>query len=85
MLGNVERFEIVVRRFNFGAFHDGEADGEEDIFDFLENLADEMVRADGTNDAGEGKVDFLVGGNRFGRGFLGGNTEGLQVGFDMTL
>ena len=26
--GNVEGFEIVIRRFDFGAFDDGEADGE---------------------------------------------------------
>ena len=38
--GNVERLEIVVRRFNFGAFDNGEADGNEDVFDFLEDLAD---------------------------------------------
>jgi len=28
---NVERFEIVIRRFDFGAFDDGEADGNEDV------------------------------------------------------
>jgi hypothetical protein len=38
--GDVERFEIVVRRFDLRAFDYGEADGDEDVFDLLENLAD---------------------------------------------
>src|SRR5580692_1310045 len=38
--GDVEGFEIVVGRFDFGAFHDGETDGDEDVFDLLEDLAD---------------------------------------------
>jgi hypothetical protein len=33
--GNVKGFEVVIRRFDFGAFNDGEADGEEDVLDFL--------------------------------------------------
>src|SRR5271168_573009 len=44
---NVEGFEIVVGRFDFGAFDDGEADGDEDVFDFLEDLADQVMRTDG--------------------------------------
>src|ERR1700737_2464154 len=42
-LWDVERFEIVVGRFDFRALHDGEANGEENIFDLLENLTNEMV------------------------------------------
>jgi len=45
--GNIQGLEIVVRRFDFGAFDDGEADGEEDVFNFLEDLADQVMRADG--------------------------------------
>src|SRR5690348_3073632 len=59
--GNVERFEIVVGRFNFGTFDNGETDGEEDVFDFLEDLADQMVRADGAADAGEREVNAIAG------------------------
>ena len=39
-LGNVEGFEIVVGRFDFRAFDDGEAYGAEDVFDLLEDLTD---------------------------------------------
>jgi hypothetical protein len=66
--GDVEGLEIVVRRFNFGAFDDGEADGDEDVFDLLEDLADEVVRADGALDTGEREIDVFVG-------------EGCLVGF----
>ena len=59
--GNVERFEIVIRRFDFRAFDDGEADGKENVFDFLEDLANQMMRADGPDDAGERKIDAFVG------------------------
>src|SRR6266478_5631460 len=58
--GNVEGFEIVVRRFDFGTFDDGEADREKNIFDFLEDLADQVMGADGANDAGKGEVDALA-------------------------
>ena len=51
--GNVERFEIVVGRFDFGAFDNGEADGNKDVFDFLQDLADQVMGADGALDAGE--------------------------------
>jgi hypothetical protein len=50
---DIESFKIVVRRFDFGAFDDGEADGDEYVFDFLEDLADEVMRTDRTMDAGE--------------------------------
>src|SRR6266481_3488622 len=58
--GDIQGFEIIVRRFDFGALDNGEADGEEDVFDFLEDLADQVMRADGANDAGEGEVDALA-------------------------
>ena len=55
---NVQGFEIVVGRFDFGAFDDGEADGEKNVFNLLEDLADQVMRADRADDAGEGEVDF---------------------------
>ena len=58
-LRDVQRFEIVVGRFDFGAFDDGEADRKENVLDFLENLADEVMRADGADDAGEREVDLF--------------------------
>src|SRR6476661_4199074 len=60
-LGDVERLKIIVRRFDFGAFDDGEAAGEEKVFGLLEDLAEQVMRADGTVDAGEREVDVLTG------------------------
>ena len=77
--GDVERFEIVVRRFDFWPFDYGEADGDEDVFDFLEDLADQMMRADGKTDAGEREVEVLTGEGRLvGTGF-----DGLAARFDL--
>src|SRR6266850_673147 len=56
LAGNVEGFEIVIGCFDFGAFDDGEADGEENVFDFLEDLTDQVMRADGADDAGKREV-----------------------------
>ncbi len=76
---NVERLEIVVGRFDFGAFDDGEADGDEDVFDLLEDLTDQVMRADGACDAGEREVDvFACEGRLVGAGF-----DGLAAGFDL--
>ncbi len=52
VLGNIEGLKIVVRLFDFWSFDDGEADGKENVFNFLEDLANQMVCADGTNDTG---------------------------------
>ena len=52
IFGNIQRFEIVVGRFNLRAFCNRKADGEEDILDFLHHLADEVVRAQGTKTPG---------------------------------
>ena len=60
VLRNIQGLEIVVRRFNLRAFDDGEANGEEDVLDFLEDLANEMVRADSADHAGEGEVDVIL-------------------------
>src|SRR5437667_6727546 len=59
-LGNIQRLEIVVRRFDFRAFDDREADGEENVFDFLEDLADQVMGANGANDAGKREVDAFA-------------------------
>ena len=77
VLGNIQCLEIVVRRLDLRAFDDGKADRKENIFDFLENLADQMVGADGTNDARERKVGPFANGSQFCSRFLGGNTEGF--------
>src|SRR5271170_4895014 len=71
MLGNVERLEIVVRRFDFGAGDDAEADGGEDAQKFVVGLADQVARADRALDAGEREVNFVAGcGALFHRCFL---------------
>ncbi len=79
--GNVQRLEIVVRRFDFRAFDDGEANGEEDVFDFLEDLADEVMGADGADDAGERKIDSFA----CDRGFFGSGLDGRAARFDFRL
>src|SRR5437667_4806496 len=64
-LRDIQRLEIVVRRFDFGAFDDLAADAEENVFDFLEDLADQVMGADGANDAGKREVDALASGRDF--------------------
>src|SRR5579859_3207317 len=76
--GNVEGFEIVIRSFDFWAFDDGKADGEENVFDFLEDLANQMMRADGTCDAGEREIDVLTGQCRL----VGARFDGEAALFD---
>ena len=61
MLGNIQRFEIVVRRFDFGAFDHAEANRGENALQFFVGLADQVARADGALDAGKRKVDFFTG------------------------
>src|SRR5712664_42624 len=77
--GNVESFEIVVRRFDFGAFDDGKADGEENVFDLLEDLADEMVRAEWAEDAGEREVNAFASEG----GLVGAGVDGFAALFDL--
>src|ERR1700731_473884 len=77
--GNVQGFEIVIRRFNFGAFDDGEADGEENVFDFLKDLADQVMRADGAVNPGEREVDALS----CEGGFFGPGLDGCAARFDL--
>src|ERR1700682_5889837 len=64
---NVEGFEIVIGSFNLRAFHDGEADGEENILDFLKHLANQVIRTDRTHDARQGEIHARAGELRFFR------------------
>src|SRR6266404_2490275 len=80
---NVERFEVVVRRFDFGAFDDGEADGEENVLDFLEDLADQVARADGANDAGEREVHTIASECGFFRSSFDCGPSRLDLSFHM--
>src|SRR5690242_1691620 len=50
-LRDVQRFEVVVRRFNLRAFHNGEANGEENVLEFLQDLANQVMRANGMDDS----------------------------------
>src|SRR6266850_1943055 len=80
---NVERFKIVVGRFDFGAFDDGEANGKENVLDFLEDLADQVTRADGADDAGEREVDAIASERGFFRAGLNCGTARLDLSFHM--
>src|SRR5208282_5876745 len=68
---------------------DREADGNEDVFDFLEDLANQVMGADGAVDAGERKVDaFASEGRLFGAGFDGRAARfnlRFDVGFELVL
>jgi len=77
-LGNVKSFKVVVWRFDFRAFYDGEADGEKDVFDSLQDLTDEMVRADWADDSREGEVDALADAG----GFAGTSFDDFAALFD---
>ncbi len=57
---NVERLEIVIRRFDFRTFDHGKSDGHENVFDFLKNPANQMARPEGTHDARKRKVHALI-------------------------
>ena len=61
MFGNIERLEIVVRRFDLIAFHDGKAKRKEDALDFFECLADQVRRPDWPNHARQREVDAFAG------------------------
>src|SRR5438105_9268408 len=84
-LGDIQGFEIVIRRFDFGAFDDGKTDGEEDVFDFLEDLTDQVMGADGTNDAGKGEVDALASGRDFFRSFFSSDPKYFERLLDVAL
>src|SRR5882762_10686165 len=85
--GNVERLKVVIGRFYFSAFYYGEAYGEENVFDLLEDLADEVVRADRAYDAGQREIDTVAGAGRFFRAgfyaFAALFDFGLDVGAEL--
>src|SRR5882724_4253592 len=82
-LRDVQCFEVVVGRLDFGAFDDGKADGEENVFDFLKDLADQMMRADGAADTGERKVHAIASERGFFRAGLDGDAARLDLSFHM--
>src|ERR1700730_4286371 len=75
---DVQGFEVVIGRFDFGALDDGEAYGEEDVFDLLKDLTNQMVRADGTNNSWKGEVNTLAGTGRL----VGAGFDGFAALFD---
>ena len=75
VLGNVERLEIVVRRFDFRPFDHAEADREENALEFFVGLADQVARADRALDAGKRKIDLIA--RR--RGLLRGRFDFLRA------
>ncbi len=82
---NVERLEVVVRRFNFRAFDNRKADGNENVFNFLKNLADQVMRTDGADHAGERKIDAILSiGDCPSRSFKSGQSV-FQNNFNMIL
>src|SRR5258707_7079583 len=83
VLGDVERLKVVVGRFDFRAFYDGETDGKENVLDVLEVLTDEVVRADGAYDAGQREIDTLAGAGRFFRAGFNTFTALFDFGLDV--
>src|SRR6266481_3537610 len=84
-LRDVQRFEVVIGRFDFGAFDDGEADGEENVLDFLKDLADEVMRADGANDAGEREVHAIAVRRNLFRSLFSSDPKCFEGFFDVAL
>src|SRR5438309_7609277 len=80
---NVESLEIVIGCFDFGAFDDGETDREENVFDLLEDLPNEVVRAERTDDSGKRKVDAFTGAGGFLRACLNALASLFDFGLDV--
>src|ERR1051326_1555749 len=78
---NIQRFEIVVRRFDFRTFHHGKSYGYKNIFDFLEDLADQMTRTDRTDDSRKGEVRALFRRGGLVRSRLDGRTAHIHLRF----
>ena len=83
--GDVQRFEIVIGRFDFGAFNDGETDGKENVFDFLKDLADQVMRTDGAEDAGEREVDAVAVRRNLFRTLFSSDPKCFEGFFDVAL
>ena len=56
VLGDIERFEIVVGRLDLRPFDHAKSDREEDAQQFVERLPDQVPRPDGALDARKRKV-----------------------------
>src|SRR5262245_45816126 len=82
-LGDVERLEVVVRRFDFRALDDGKADGKENVFDFLEDLADQVMRANGADDSRERKIYPLSRKSGLFCAGFDGEAAGFNLRFDV--
>lgn len=83
MLGNVERFEIVVGRFYFRTLDYAETDRGENPLKFLEGLANQMPRTEWALDTGKRKIDFVVRRNGLLRGRLDYPLAFRDNGFDV--
>src|SRR5882724_11468782 len=83
--GDVQRFGIVIGRFDFGAFNDGETDGKENVFDFLKDLADQVMRTDGAEDAGEREVDAVAVRRNLFRTLFSSDPKCFEGFFDVAL
>src|SRR5262245_20531264 len=82
-LRNIERLEVVIRRFDFRAFDNRESDGDENIFNLLEDLADQVTRTDGTHDARQRKINTFAGQRGFVRTGFDGGTARFYLRFDV--
>src|SRR5260370_12791413 len=78
---NIGSLEVVVRRFDPRAFDDRKADGEEDVFDLLKDLPNQMMRANGADDSRKREV------NAFARtgGFVSAFFDCFKALFDLGL
>jgi len=85
VLGDVERFEVVVGRLDFRPFDYRESDGKENALELFVGLADQVAGANRALDARQGKIDLIArGGCAFccSFEFL---ALGFQCRFDMRL
>ena len=82
--GNVQRLEVVIRRFDFGAFNNREANRKKDVLGFLEDLANEMARANRMDDAGEREVHALARERGLFRAGFDGSATGFNVQFNVS-
>src|SRR5258708_1822473 len=69
-LRNIQRFEIVIGRFNLRTFDHRKSDGNKNVFDFLKDLANQMARANGAHHSRQREIDlFFCGDGLFRAGF----------------
>src|ERR1700758_352973 len=61
MFRDIQRLEIVIRRLDFTAFHDGKTKRKKDSLDLFECLPYQVPRANRPNNAGQREVNALAG------------------------